>query len=113
MLEKFRGELLSERERIVKSIALGNRDSNVDVDGDETDEIQGGLIAALQNQLSIRDKEKVAKIDLALAKIKNKTFGTCEDCGDEIPEKRLAFNPHSLNCVSCAEEREMANKKRR
>jgi len=110
-LEKFKEELLSERQRIVQSII--NQESIVDLDGDETDEIQGGIIASLQNQLSTRDREKVAKIDLALAKINNKTFGTCEDCGDEIPEKRLTFNPHSSTCVSCAEEREMENKKRR
>lgn len=110
MLEKFKNELLSERERIVKAIS---QDSSVDFDGDEIDEIQGGLIASLQNQLSTRDREKVAKIDLALVKINNKTFGKCDDCGEDIPEKRLVFNPHSSTCVGCAEDREMANKKRR
>ena len=113
MLEKFKLELLSERERIVKQMDSLNQDSSVDVDGDEIDEIQGGLIASLQNQLSTRDREKVAKIDVALAKINNKTFGTCEDCGDEIPEKRLTFNPHSSTCVGCAESREMESKNRR
>lgn len=113
MLEKFKAELLSERERIIKLISSASQDTSVDFEGDEIDEIQGVLIASLQNQLSSRDREKVAKIDLALTKINNKTFGTCEDCGDEIPEKRLTFNPHSSTCVSCAEEREMDSKKRR
>jgi DnaK suppressor protein len=112
MLEKFKNDLITERERIVHSMKNLNRDSIVDFDGDEIDEIQGGLIASLQNQLSTRDREKVAKIDLALSKINNKTFGACEDCGDDIPEKRLTFNPHSSTCVSCAEEREMNSKKK-
>lgn len=113
MLEKFKSDLVAERERIIKAIELLNQDSSVDLDGDEIDEIQGGLIAAVQSQLSTRDREKVAKIDLALSKINKKTFGTCEDCEEEIPEKRLVFNPYCSTCVGCAEEREVAKKNRR
>jgi len=110
MLEKYKNALLSEKSLIIKLI---DRDSSVDVDGDEIDEIQGSLIASLQNQLSSRDKEKLLKIDLALSKISQKTFGKCEDCGDEILEKRLTFNPSSSTCVGCAEDREMEAKKRK
>lgn len=109
LMEKFKEQLLEEKVKIIKAIS---QDSSVDLDGDETDEIQGGLIASIQNQLSTRDKEKLAKIDLALSKIAKKTFGLCEDCGEEILEKRLSFNPSSITCVSCAEEREMNERKR-
>lgn len=109
MMEKFRGQLLEEKDKIIKAIS---QDSSVDLDGDEIDEIQGGLIASIQNQLSSRDKEKLSRIDMALAKISNKTFGLCEDCGEEILEKRLSFNPSSITCVSCAEEREINERKR-
>lgn len=108
-LERFKNLLLEEKKKIAKQIS---QDSNVDLDGDEIDEIQGTLIASLQNQLSSRDREKLFKIDLALLKINNKTFGICEDCGDEIPEKRLTFNPYSLTCVTCAEDREIEQKRK-
>ncbi len=108
MLEKFKSILLDEKTRISQTI---RREAEVDTDGDEIDEIQAGLITALQNQLSIRDKEKLAQIDKALIKINSKTFGACDDCGEEIPEKRLSFNPYSSTCVSCAEEREMRTRK--
>ncbi|WP_369075959.1 TraR/DksA C4-type zinc finger protein, partial [Escherichia coli] len=35
------------------------------------------------------------------------------DCGDEIAEKRLMFNPHFLTCISCAEAREMEENNRK
>jgi DnaK suppressor protein len=42
----------------------------------------------------------------ALEKMDNNEYGLCDDCGDEIPEKRLSINPYFLTCVGCAEERE-------
>lgn len=110
LLEKYKNALVAERDNIIKLIS---QDSSVDLDGDEIDEIQGSLIASLQNQLSSREREKLARIDVALSKISKKTFGLCEDCGEEILEKRLNFNPSCGTCVGCAEEREMEEKKKR
>jgi len=110
-LEKFKNLLLEEKSKITQAIS---QESGLDVDfeGDEIDEIQGTLIVSIQNQLSGRDREKISKIDLALSKINQNTFGICEDCGEEIPERRLTFNPHSSTCVGCAEDREMRTKRR-
>ena len=42
------------------------------------------------------------RIDRALAKLDEGTYGTCDSCGDAIPEKRLAAMPESTLCVNCA-----------
>jgi RNA polymerase-binding transcription factor len=42
------------------------------------------------------------RIDRALAKLDDGTYGTCEGCGEPIPEKRLAAMPDSVHCVECA-----------
>lgn len=84
----------------------------VDFDGDETDEIQGKLIASVNSKLSSRDKEKLHKIDNALKKIDDNTFGLCEECGELIAEKRLEINPYFPTCIDCAEELEREEKRK-
>ena len=41
-------------------------------------------------------------IPLALSRIDTGSYGTCIDCGEEIPHKRLELIPAALYCVACA-----------
>ncbi len=66
--------------------------------------------------LRIRDRERklIVKIKEALARIDDGTFGTCEDCGEEISEERLKARPVTTLCIDCktkAEEEEKEKKK--
>lgn len=88
-------------------------DLNIDSDGDETDEIQGNLIGAINEKLSSRDLDRVIKIDVALKKIENNCYGICEECEQSISDRRLEFNPHFPTCISCAEELELEAKNRK
>lgn len=45
-------------------------------------------------------------IDEALRKIGDGTYGICEECGEEISEKRIAVLPTATFCVDCQEHRE-------
>ena len=45
------------------------------------------------------------RIDRALAKLDEGTYGICEGCGRPIPEKRLEAMPESVTCVECARSR--------
>lgn len=58
--------------------------------------------------LSLVGSEKVAleKIDLALQRIADGSYGTCEECGKKIPEPRLEAIPYTTVCVRCAEVQE-------
>ncbi|MEC3862230.1 TraR/DksA C4-type zinc finger protein [Mesobacterium sp. TK19101] len=38
----------------------------------------------------------------ALARIDDGDFGYCDDCGEDIPVKRLELDPTATRCVSCA-----------
>ncbi len=62
---------------------------------------------ALQNQamaqgLETRRIGRVRAINAALARIEDREFGFCEDCGDFIGFGRLDANPCVTRCVSCA-----------
>lgn len=109
-LLKIKKSLVEQKQALLNK---ANQLIDIDVDGDETDEIQGNLLLSLVKQLNIRDAGKLNQIDNALLRIEEKTYGICEDCDEKIPDARLLANPYFLTCVSCAEEREHEEKRKR
>lgn len=102
-IKKIREILLAQRSDLINTVPVA---SEVDSSGDEIDAIQAKLMIELEKNLATRNKLKLSQIESALKKIDANIYGVCEDCEDEIPEKRLEINPYFLNCVSCAEDRE-------
>lgn len=62
--------------------------------------------------LRIRDRERKlkTKIEKALDRIENGSFGICEECGEEITEERLTVRPVTTLCIQCKEEEEKQEK---
>ncbi len=56
-------------------------------------------------KLSTR-KDTLNKIDEALRRMDEGTYGLCEECGIEISKERLRIIPFALLCVECKEQRE-------
>ncbi len=56
--------------------------------------------------IGLRDRGQVrlTKIDSALARIAEGTYGTCDHCGAEIPEERLEAVPEAVLCIDCQEK---------
>ena len=52
-------------------------------------------------------KEKVQK---ALSKIDDGSFGVCEECGASISPKRLDARPEATLCIRCKEDQERVEK---
>lgn len=107
-------KLLNERRAEIIAKSMKELDIvDIDIDGDETDEIQGKTIAGILEQIAVRNKDRLARIDKALTKITDGTFGSCEECEEDIEEKRLMFNPEFNICFTCAENNEQEAKLRR
>ncbi len=53
--------------------------------------------------LRIRDRERklIGKIEKALERVENGTFGICERCGEDISEERLKARPVTTFCIEC------------
>ena len=64
-------------------------------------------------ELRIRDRERklIPKIKEALERIENGTYGICEECGEEISEKRLESRPEAAMCIVCKTKEEELEKK--
>ena len=52
--------------------------------------------------LSQREQAEVARIDAALSRIEEGSWGTCVKCGEPIAEKRLELLPETPHCARCA-----------
>lgn len=112
-LNKIKEILSNEKQILVSKTKIDSEIQSIDLDGDEIDEIQGAILIEMQNKIAVRYAEKIFQIDNALKRIKDLTYGICEDCEENIPEKRLTANPYFLTCIGCAEDRELQEKLKR
>lgn len=89
---------------------LHGRHFDVEQKGDEIDEANAMACLALNIRFSERDASLVRKIDHALGKIEDGTYGECECCGESIEGKRLEVRPTASLCIKCKEDEERKEK---
>lgn len=101
-LEHFKQLLLEEREEALSDTeSMGeslNEQNEMTEDFSSRDHHPGDLGSEEQeketeNILRERTREKIDEIDAALERIKNKTYGVCEDTGKKIQKERLEAIP--------------------
>ncbi len=56
--------------------------------------------------------ESIRKIESALKRLDEGSYGYCEECGEEISMERLKVIPFALLCRDCQETREQQPRKR-
>lgn len=57
---------------------------------------------AMANATRQNRSTEVQAIKNALLRLEEGEYGYCEDCGDDIPPKRLELTPTAIRCVGCA-----------
>ncbi len=103
---ELKEELIKLRNSIIARAEEQIRDpSNVAFEGgDEIDRanIETERYLSLQ-RIKTRELRLLRKIDYALMKIENGTYGICEACGALIPFERLKARPVTTMCINCKE----------
>jgi RNA polymerase-binding protein DksA len=115
--ERFRIELLKERERVQAAIE-GLRESHPGSLDDEVEEVSAtadnhlgdAATATLGREIDYtlgeNSEQVLGEIDEALQRIKDGTYGTCKVCGKEIGEERLEAHPWASLCIDDARKAE-------
>jgi DnaK suppressor protein len=106
MLEDSKSALLESAKKTLME------ESNFDTD-DLPDEIDLASSEYAQSMVfRLRDREKflLKKIEKALMRIEDGTFGVCERCEEPIAAKRLEARPVTTLCIRCKEEQEKKEK---
>jgi DnaK suppressor protein len=107
--EHFKELLLKHRQQIL-NVGLLNKSDDLHVAEEDLSDETDLASSLIQQQLNctIRDREyaKLRRIDYALEKIADGSYGHCEECEEEIGMKRLENQPWADLCITHAEERE-------
>ncbi|MFO0617777.1 MAG: TraR/DksA C4-type zinc finger protein [Polyangiaceae bacterium] len=112
-LKKFKALLESKKDEIVKRAKQTlNDDMTLDTNDlpDEMDLASSEYLQSFTFRLRGREKSFLDKIEKALIKIEDGSFGNCEECGEEISVKRLEARPETTLCIRCKEDQERAEK---
>lgn len=106
-LIKKREEIVREAKAEISKYIRGETKQLVDTALDNGD----WSVVDLSEDISLRQlsthRETLLKIDEALRKIREGTYGKCEDCGEDISVERLKVLPFAIYCIDCQERREL------
>lgn len=108
-LEKYRALLDESRKELLRASGI---EEEPDPESHGRDQADLATIAELREAmlaLSKAEREQIREIDEAIARIEDGTYGTCNECGNAIPEKRLKALPHATLCVECKSKMETIN----
>jgi DnaK suppressor protein len=112
-LKKFRDLLESKRQEIIRRAqATLEEDMTLDANDlpDEMDLASSEYLQSFTFRLRGREKVFLDKIQKALEKIDDGSFGVCDDCGEKISIKRLEARPETTLCIRCKEDQERVEK---
>ena len=111
MLETRRRELMNAVQGKIRDVrASEGKDRDVLDQGESSEvDIQEDIEFALIQMKS----ETLNKVDAALRRLEEGTYGNCFECGEEIAEARLRALPFAVRCKDCEEERETAEQRER
>ena len=108
-LDIYKNILLKMKAQILSGGYLkSNNDLQISSDDlpDEADLATNVISQQISFSIRQRELQKLRQIEEALERIEDGTYGHCEECDEEISEKRLQTQPWATLCISHAEERE-------
>jgi len=112
-LQRFQAMLEESRQALLQSAKRTLLEESTFDTEDLPDEIDLASSEYTQSMIfRLRDREKflLRKIERALERIREGTFGICERCEEEISIKRLEARPVTTLCIRCKEEQEKKEK---
>lgn len=108
VVDKFKKIFEAQRKMLLFSDRVVRDDFSVCADDrlDEIDQATTDIEQSMRMRLRNRETLYIKKVDEALKRIDEGTFGDCEDCGEDIELRRLEARPTATLCVGCKEEQE-------
>ena len=105
-IEELKNLLLQRREEVIQRIQHFVEGDTLKVSSDVGDEVDiADLEMEREKLLRLRERETryLRKVEYALRKIEEGTYGICENCGEPIGYERLKARPVAIYCIRCKE----------
>lgn len=105
-IEKARARLAEKRNEL-EALSQLSKEAREIVELDQQAVGRLSRMDAMQQQAMAEAQERsrnldLTRIDMANRRLADDEYGYCADCGDEIPDARLAIDPMAERCVKCA-----------
>ena len=107
-MEEIRKILLEEKEKIGQEFK-SRQINQFNVERDVGDEVDNSVVEQereLNLLLQDREKQHLEAIEEALQRIETGEYGFCDECGDQIDQKRLMVMPLAQLCITCQQNEE-------
>jgi DnaK suppressor protein len=111
MLEDRRRELMNDVQGRIRDVRTDSSKDREVLDQGESSEVD--IQEDIEFALIQMKSETLNKVDAALRRLDEGTYGDCFECGDEISEARLRALPFAVRCKDCEEARETAEQRER
>ena len=113
MKEYFRLKLLSWKKDLLKesSQTLNNLQNENEAKPDITDRASEEIDRSFELRTRDRERKLINKIDAALQRIEDGSYGYCDETGDPISIKRLEARPVATLSLEAQEMHEKAEKR--
>lgn len=103
-LEAIKKALMQRKQELEKELVrLSQEKFSDDQVQDPGDQALSSTMETLHSSFQDTEREEYKRIQQALEKIEDGTYGICVDCGQQISEKRLNSFPNAARCLSCQE----------
>ena len=102
----FRELLLKKRQDLMKAYMTSKGDSQSALDNGTEDYVDYAVNSYAREfllSLTELDRKHLLLVEDALARIDRGEYGYCQQCGEDIPAKRLEVQPWARHCVRCQE----------
>jgi RNA polymerase-binding protein DksA len=116
-VEHFRTALNERRRQVVEAIEYLHKENRGSLE-EETGDLAVGpdqhladiatetVDREIDYTLEEHDERLLGEIDAALKRIEDGTYGTCVNCGAQIPPERLEAMPWATLCIDCKRKEE-------
>ena len=113
MKEYFRQKLVSWKQDLLKesSQTLNNLQNENEAKPDITDRASEEIERSFELRTRDRERKLINKIDAALQRIEDGSYGYCDETGDPISIKRLEARPVATLSLEAQEMHEKAEKR--
>ena len=116
-LEKYEKLLLAKRAELIAEMGFLKKETLDTTIKDSTGDLSSYSYHMADQGTDAMEREKaflfasksgrlLYHINEALRRIKDKNYGKCQECGQEISPARLEAVPHARLCIKCKEKEE-------
>src|SRR5260370_26656300 len=108
-LETIKNRLEERQQTLRKAVSRTEEDGRV-ADQDSAQDIADRAASSYTKEFlfsqSNNERQLLQMVEMALQRIRERVFGECVSCGNEINARRLEAVPSTRYCIECQEKKE-------